>query len=69
MSRNSPVRNPRGEQRGRPCPWTHSADRIFAHYDHGVLTLHIPVAENAKPRMGEIQNGGAPAVEVVSSVA
>jgi HSP20 family protein len=25
-------------------------DRIDAHYEHGVLTLRIPIAEKAKPR-------------------
>jgi len=26
------------------------SDRLEAHYDKGVLTLHIPVAQNAQPR-------------------
>jgi len=30
------------------------ADRIEAGYDHGVLTVSIPVAETAKPRKIEI---------------
>jgi HSP20 family protein len=34
-------------------------DRISANYDQGVLTLHIPVAERAKPRKVEISAGGA----------
>jgi HSP20 family protein len=34
-------------------------DRIEAHYDAGVLTLHIPVAEQAKPRKIEINAGSA----------
>jgi len=33
------------------------SDRIEAHYDAGVLTLHIPVAEQAKPRKIEITAG------------
>jgi HSP20 family protein len=35
-------------------------DRIAAGYNHGVLTVAIPVAESAKPRKVEIQadNGG-----------
>ncbi len=32
-------------------------DRIHATYEHGVLTLTIPVAEKAKPRKIEIQGG------------
>jgi HSP20 family protein len=36
-----------------------NTDRIEAHYDAGVLTLHIPVAEQAKPRKIEIAAGGA----------
>jgi hypothetical protein len=32
-----------------------------------VLTLHIPVAERAKPRKVEVTTGGRPAEEVVSS--
>ncbi|MDQ4092502.1 MAG: Hsp20/alpha crystallin family protein [Actinomycetota bacterium] len=34
-------------------------DRIEAHYDAGVLTLHVPVAEQAKPRKIEISAGEA----------
>lgn len=36
-----------------------AADKITAHYDKGVLTVLVPVAENAKPRRVEI-NVGAP---------
>jgi HSP20 family protein len=43
------------------------ADHIHANYEQGVLTLHIPVAEKAKPRKVEVTTGGQPAVEVVSS--
>ena len=32
-------------------------DAIEAHYDNGVLTLEIPVAEQAKPRRIEISRG------------
>jgi HSP20 family protein len=32
-------------------------DRIEAHYDAGVLTLHVPVAEQAKPRKIEVSAG------------
>ncbi len=39
---------------------TLDSDRISAHYDAGVLTLHIPVAEQAKPRKIEISAGDAP---------
>jgi HSP20 family protein len=34
-------------------------DRIEAHYDAGVLTLHVPVAERAKPRKIEVSAGSA----------
>jgi HSP20 family protein len=34
------------------------ADRLEARYDAGVLTVTIPVAEQAKPRKVEIQSGG-----------
>ena len=43
-------------------------DQIKANYDQGVLTLHIPVAERAKPRKVEI-SAGSEAVEVTSSAA
>ena len=33
-------------------------DRIAAAYDQGVLTITIPVAEQAKPRKVEINTGG-----------
>jgi len=33
-------------------------DRIEANYEHGVLTVTIPVAEQAKPRKVEITSGG-----------
>ena len=45
------------------------ADRIAANYDQGVLTLHIPVAERAKPRKVEISAGSPEAVEVATSAA
>jgi HSP20 family protein len=35
-------------------------DRVEAHYDAGVLTLHIPVAEKAKARKIEITGGDQP---------
>ena len=40
---------------------TLDADRIEASYDAGVLTLTIPVAEQAKPRKVEITTGGGKA--------
>ena len=43
------------------------SDHIQAGYEHGVLTLHIPVAEKAKPRKVEVTTGGQPAVEVMSA--
>ena len=32
-------------------------DRLEAHFDDGVLTLRVPVAEHAKPRRIELQRG------------
>jgi HSP20 family protein len=34
-------------------------DRIEAHYDAGVLTVHVPVAEQAKSRKVEVSTGSA----------
>jgi HSP20 family protein len=44
-------------------------DGISANYDQGVLTLHIPVAERAKPRKVEVSAGASEAVEVAASAA
>jgi HSP20 family protein len=33
-------------------------EQISAHYDNGVLTITVPVAEQAKPRKVEITSGG-----------
>ena len=41
-------------------------DRLEATYDAGVLTLTIPVAEQAKPRKVEIHVGAPEAIEVGS---
>ena len=38
---------------------TLDTDNIEASYDHGVLTVSIPVAEAAKPRKVAISNGGS----------
>ena len=43
------------------------AERISANYDQGVLTLHIPVAERAKPRKVEISAGKDEPVAVGAS--
>jgi HSP20 family protein len=40
------------------------ADRLEAAYDAGVLTLTIPVVEQAKPRKVEIHVGAPDAIEV-----
>jgi HSP20 family protein len=37
---------------------TLDTENIKAHYDAGVLTLRIPVAEQAKPRRIEIESKG-----------
>jgi HSP20 family protein len=41
-------------------------DRLAASYDAGVLTITIPVAEQAKARKVEIQQGSREAIEVGS---
>ena len=40
-------------------------ERIEATYDQGVLTLHVPVAERAKPRKIEVSVGGREAPQTV----
>jgi len=37
---------------------TLDAERVEASYDHGVLTVTLPVIEQAKPRKVEISSGG-----------
>jgi HSP20 family protein len=41
-------------------------ERLEAHYEHGVLTITIPTAEQAKPRRIEVQVNSEP-LEVTSS--
>jgi HSP20 family protein len=41
---------------------TLDTDHIEAHYDAGVLTLRLPIAEKAKPRKIEITGANAPKV-------
>ena len=51
---------------------TLDSDDISAHYDKGVLTLTIPVAEKAKPRKVEITTGagdGQTAINATSTAA
>ncbi|MCA1672781.1 MAG: Hsp20/alpha crystallin family protein [Actinobacteria bacterium] len=46
------------------------ADHIEASYDHGVLTVTLPVAEAAKPRKVEISaGGGRKAIDTPASAA
>ncbi len=47
------------------------AERIEANYDNGVLTITVPVAEQAKPRKVEINagNGKATSIDTASSSA
>jgi HSP20 family protein len=46
---------------------TLDTDAIAARYDHGVLTLEIPVAEKAKPRKVEVNVGEAPRPQAVQA--
>ncbi|MGW2700108.1 Hsp20/alpha crystallin family protein [Streptomyces sp. NPDC001340] len=41
-------------------------EKISASYDAGVLTLHIPVTEEAKPRRIEISRGDGEAKQITS---
>ena len=41
---------------------TLDTDHVEAHYDAGVLTLRLPIAEKAKPRKIEITGGSGPKV-------
>jgi HSP20 family protein len=43
------------------------ADRLEARYDHGVLTLHVPVAETAKPRKVSITSGERAGPKVIEA--
>jgi len=43
---------------------TLDVDRLVAHYDQGVLTVTIPVAEKAKPRKVEISSGSTGPKEI-----
>ncbi len=46
------------------------AEHIEASYDHGVLTVTVPVAEAAKPRKVEIGGGGgAKAIDATATAA
>ena len=47
------------------------AEHLTASYDYGVLTVTVPVAEEAKPRKVEITsgNGSAKAIEAESAAA
>jgi HSP20 family protein len=45
------------------------ADAVEASYQHGVLTVTIPVAEQAKPRKVRISSGGGGARAITSSTA
>ncbi len=42
------------------------AEHIEAGYDHGVLTVTIPVAESAKPRKVEITSGDGAAKKITA---
>ena len=49
---------------------TLDVDHLNAHYEHGVLTLRIPVAEQAKPRRVQITSGeGQKAIETTATAA
>lgn len=48
---------------------TLDADRIEAGYEHGVLTVRIPVAERARPRRVEISTSGGDHTKAVAATA
>jgi HSP20 family protein len=45
---------------------TLDSQRLSADYTDGVLTLHVPVKEQAKPRRVTITSGGAPSIDASS---
>jgi HSP20 family protein len=45
------------------------ADRVEASYDNGVLTVTIPVAEQAKPRKVQVSAGSANAEAIETTAA
>lgn len=46
---------------------TLDADHIEAHYDQGVLTVTVPVAEKAKARRIEVGTGAAPEAKTIEA--
>jgi HSP20 family protein len=46
---------------------TLDTDAIAARYEHGVLTLEIPVAEKAKPRKVQVSVGDGPVTQEISA--
>lgn len=46
---------------------TLDVENIEAAYEHGVLTLSIPVAETAKPRRIQVEVGTGPALETTTA--
>jgi HSP20 family protein len=46
---------------------TLDTDAIAARYEHGVLTLEIPVAEKAKPRKVQVNVGDGPLTQEISA--
>jgi HSP20 family protein len=40
-------------------------ERLEAHYDHGVLTVRVPLAEQAKPRKVQIHVGSPQAQDAI----
>ena len=46
---------------------TLDVDAIAARYEHGVLTLEIPVAEKAKPRKVQVSVGDGPTTQEISA--
>ena len=59
-------RRERGERRFYrevALPVSVKSDAVQAQFEHGILTLHLPKSEEAKPRRIQVQGGSTPQLE------